>query len=56
MKFFIVNVKGFVYPIEYKTWEGASANCDGGELVIMAESIAELEFCLDQWEDEYCYG
>ncbi|MGE5418450.1 MAG: hypothetical protein ACM3UZ_17055 [Acidobacteriota bacterium] len=51
IKFFIVNTGGFVYPFEFSSYEAAGSHCDDGELVVMSESLEELELCLDEWEE-----
>lgn len=46
MPFFIVNSNG-IYPVEYGTYELASAHCEAGEYVYIADSLEFLEECLD---------
>lgn len=51
-KYYLVNLLGYILPVGFETYEAASANCDEGEAVYMAESMEELEYCMAQWEDE----
>lgn len=54
-KFFIVNMMGYVLPIPYTSYESACSACDEGEIVYLAGSLEELEYCLDNWEEEHSF-
>lgn len=50
IKFFIVNVRGFIFPIEYQDYSSACSMLDDDEIVIMAETAEELELCFEDWD------
>lgn len=47
MPFFIINANG-IYPAEYSSYEQASAACEPGEYVYIADSFEILEEILDE--------
>lgn len=50
LRYFIVNTNGFILPYGYDSYEAASAACDSNEMVYLAESLGELEYCLENQE------
>ena len=46
MPFFIINANG-IYPLKYDSYEQASADCEAGEYVYIADSVAMLEDILE---------
>lgn len=51
MPYFLVNHLGYIFPATYNSLDDAAQACGDGEEVYFAESMTELEECIEQWED-----
>ena len=51
-KFFIVNLAGYILPMQYDTYELACESCDINETVYLADSLEDLEYSLEIVEED----